>query len=78
MTDVFGWLVVAIPGIPLAVLVVREVVSELLFAVWMRRHDRFAPPPPVALPAGSTLPPPRGMVIDAEVIDAEVASAGVR
>jgi len=35
----FGWIVVAIPGIPIAVLAVKGLISEVAFWIWMGQHD---------------------------------------
>jgi hypothetical protein len=43
--------------------------DELRFALWMRRHDVLAPRPPLMLTV-ATIPPPRGPVIDGELVEA--------
>ncbi len=64
-----GWLVAGPPVVFAVAVVLREVVAEVWFAVWMRRSDEPARRWATPLSSLSMLPPARGMVVDGELVE---------
>jgi hypothetical protein len=64
--DVFWAVTVAGPP---TVWVVVHVAREVVFELWMRGGDHFAPRAPAALEAPA-IPPARGLVVEGELVEA--------
>ncbi len=61
-----GWLLVSPVLVPAGLLLAREIVSEVVFAIWMRCHDE---PICELLPREDPVRAlPRGMVVDGELV----------